>query len=225
MHGVAPPDPQSLRVRPPVLEGDLVQRAGRIDRIGTEFDLLHLHSFFPEPDLEDLLRLVATLQSKIEAIDDQGLHDASVLGETPHPRAFNEVKRIEAEDASILDEEERSLELASSEGLRLQLQQAMQQGYDQQMEELPDGIHSVRTVRGDRGIFFCFEAHPDSPEQTTIRTLIGQRAIQAGVSRERVLSVLQFLNEPMARFAQRHLRQSYQAFTGTDDIIWHWLTS
>ena len=269
----------------------LVQRAGRIDRIGTEFDLLHLHNFFPESDLEDLLRLVATLQSKIEAIDDQGLHDASVLGETPHPRAFNEVKRIEAEDATIMDEEERSLELASSEGLRLQLQQAMQQGYDQQMEELPDGIHSVRTVRGDRGIFFCFEAHPDSPErrramwiywdhhrrsfddnlyriaqliacspeeprgvtedsvydllpkaiefltdsskrtvasqearhkvtpeQTAIRNLIGHRAIQAGVGRERVLSVLQFLNQPMARFAQRHLRQSYQAFAQTDDI-------
>ena len=57
-----------------------------------------------------------------------------------------------------------------------------------------------------------------TPEQTTIRTLIGQRAIQAGVSRERVLSVLQFPNEPMARFAQRHLRQSYQAFTQTDDV-------
>lgn len=157
------------------------------------------------------------------------------------------------------------------------------------MEQLPDGIHSVRTVRGDRGVLFRFEAHVDSPERRRAmwicwdhhrrsfddnlyrigqliacspeeprgatedsvydllpraiefltdsskrtvasqgarhkvtseqtRTLIAQRAIQAGVGRERVLSVLRFINEPMARFAQRHLRQSCQASAQTDDV-------
>ena len=82
---------------------------------------------------------------------------------------------------------------------------------------LPKAIEFL-TDSSKRAVASREARHKVTPEQTAIRTLIGQRAVQAGLTRERVLSVLQFLNEPMARFAQRHLRQSYQAFTATDDI-------
>lgn len=141
----------------------LVQRIGRIDRIGTPFDILHVHNFFPEARLDDLLGLVATLTDKIQTIDDQGLHDASVLGETPHPRAFNQIKRVENEDADVIDEEADAVELASAETLRLQLQEALQQQQAKAIEDLPDGIHSAREKQDERGIFFCFETHPDDP--------------------------------------------------------------
>ena len=142
----------------------LVQRAGRIDRIGTEFDTLHLWNFFPDAKLEELLQLVETLQGKLQVIDAQGLHDASVLGETPHPRAFNLIERVKDEDASVLDEEEKAAELATSEGLRMHLRKAMESGLGEQVEELPDGIHSSKQVHDEAGIFFCFEAHPDDSE-------------------------------------------------------------
>jgi len=143
----------------------LVQRSGRIDRIGTPYDVLHIHNFFPEQDLEDLLGLVQRLQAKIEAIDTQGLHDVSVLGEVPHPRAFNTIRRIEDGDASVMDEEERSAELASSEGLRAQLRRAMERGHRDRVDRLPDGIHSCRAIGGERGIFLYFQAHPDDAER------------------------------------------------------------
>jgi hypothetical protein len=100
---------------------------------------------------------VETLQSKIEAIDAQGLHDASVLGETPHPRAFNHIERIHDGDATVLDEEEREAELVSSEEMRLQLQKALEEGAEEIVKRLPDGIHSIRELPKARGIFFCFE--------------------------------------------------------------------
>src|SRR5271166_6280812 len=39
----------------------MVQRAGRIDRIGTQFDTLFIHNFFPDEGLERLLGLVQSL--------------------------------------------------------------------------------------------------------------------------------------------------------------------
>jgi hypothetical protein len=59
----------------------LIQRAGRIDRIGTDFDTLFIHNFFPDAGLERLLGLVQSLQTKIRQIDDVVGLDASVLGE------------------------------------------------------------------------------------------------------------------------------------------------
>jgi len=74
----------------------MVQRAGRIDRIGTEFEQLWISNMFPDQGLERLLGLVESLNLKIADIDRAGFLDASVLGgdspseefqhASPHPR-------------------------------------------------------------------------------------------------------------------------------------------
>lgn len=56
----------------------MVQRAGRVDRIGTEFETLFIYNMFPDAGLERLLGLVESLSSKIAAIDQAGFLDASV---------------------------------------------------------------------------------------------------------------------------------------------------
>jgi hypothetical protein len=128
-----------------------VQRAGRIDRIGTEFDLLHLHNLFPERGLERLLKLVESLQARIAYIDDLGMLDASVLGEEVHPRAFNALKRIEAEDGSAMAEEGHSMELASNEYMLKLLVQVreLRQAYQayQQSQELPPLVEACTRMR------------------------------------------------------------------------------
>jgi superfamily II DNA or RNA helicase len=92
----------------------MVQRAGRIDRIGTDFETLWIYNMFPDQGLERLLRLVESLSLKIADIDQAGFLDASVLGETVHPRNFNTLRRISEEDGSVIEEEEQFTELASS---------------------------------------------------------------------------------------------------------------
>lgn len=138
----------------------MVQRAGRIDRIGSEFDTILIHNLFPEAGLDRLLGLVKSLSLKIQSIDQIGFLDASVLGEVVHPRNFNSLKRIREEDGSVIDEQERFMELASSEFLLQELRGLLQSGAQEMLEALPDGIHSGLRKSGSRGLFFYFTA-PD----------------------------------------------------------------
>lgn len=138
----------------------MVQRAGRIDRIGSPFDELLIFNMFPDEGLESLLRLVQRLSDRIDAIDRSGFLDASVLGEVVHPQNFNTLRRIAAEDESVLDEEEQLSDLASSEHLQRQLQAYLAAGGREHLATLPDGIHSGLARRGARGIFFYFQGRP-----------------------------------------------------------------
>jgi ERCC4-related helicase len=136
----------------------MIQRAGRIDRIGTTFDTLWILNMFPDDGLERLLGLVASLTQKIAAIDRSGLLDASVLGEIAHPQNFNTLHRIEEEDGNVVEEQEQFAELASSEFLLQHLKELLNRGMRQELEELPDGIHSGLLRDRARGIFFYFVA-------------------------------------------------------------------
>jgi superfamily II DNA or RNA helicase len=135
----------------------MVQRAGRIDRIGSPFETLCVYNVFPERGLERLLQLVSSLQQKITTIDQFGMLETSVLGEVVHPRTFNHLQRIADEDESVMDELQAESELASSEFLLASLQDALASG-EWDLEALPDGIHSGRERDDTRGLFFYFTA-------------------------------------------------------------------
>jgi superfamily II DNA/RNA helicase len=131
----------------------MVQRAGRIDRIGTDFETLWIDNMFPDQGLERLLGLVESLSRKIADIDQAGFLDASVLGETVHPRDFNTLRRIRDEDGSVIEEEEQFTELASNEFLVQQLRALLDAGGREMLESLPDGIHSGLAKAGEGGVF------------------------------------------------------------------------
>ena len=134
----------------------MVQRAGRIDRIGSKHPVLWVHNMFPEAGLERLLGLVESLNRKISDIDLIGFLDASVLGETVHPRNFNTLRRIMDEDGTVIEEQEQFAELASNEFLLQQLRSLLDTGAREMLEELPDGIHSGLARDGEKGMFFYF---------------------------------------------------------------------
>lgn len=136
----------------------MIQRAGRIDRIGSGFDVLWIMNMFPDDGLEKLLGLVESLAQKIAAIDRSGLLDASILGEAVHPQNFNTLRRIAAEDGSVIAEQEQFAELVSSEFLLQNLKGLLNRGMRKSLEELPDGIHSGLYRQHARGVFFAFSA-------------------------------------------------------------------
>ncbi|MFQ5593612.1 MAG: helicase-related protein [Anaerolineae bacterium] len=140
----------------------MVQRAGRIDRLGSEFDVLTIYNMFPEEALEDLLGLVRRLTAKIDTINQTGFLDASVLGEVVTPRDFNTLRRIAGEDNTVIDEQESFLELASSEAMLAELQRVLATEAQEWVTDLDDGIHSGLQRDYARGVFFYFKApHPD----------------------------------------------------------------
>lgn len=140
----------------------MVQRAGRIDRLGSSFETLTIYNLFPDRALEALLGLVKSLTSKIDIINQTGFLDASVLGEVVTPRDFNTLRRIADEDNSVIEEQESFLELASSEVLLAQLQKVLATEAQRWLTDLDDGIHSGLERRDARGMFFYFTApHPE----------------------------------------------------------------
>lgn len=139
----------------------MVQRAGRIDRIGTPFSTLWIYNMFPDEGLERLLGLVERLSDRIAAIDSTGFLDASVLGEAVHSRNFNTLRRIRDEDGAVIREEEELTELATGEFLLQRLRNVVDSGAKETLEALPDGIHSGLTKPGAKGAFFYFQARPE----------------------------------------------------------------
>ena len=140
----------------------MIQRAGRIDRIGTDFDTLFIRNCFPDAGLERLLGLVRSLRSKIETIDATVGLDASVLGEAINPKVFNTLKRIEGEDETVIDEEEAEAELATDEGLVRHLAEYMRVSGNELLKTLPDGIHSGLHKRDHKGVFLYYQRRGQS---------------------------------------------------------------
>ncbi|WP_204103808.1 MULTISPECIES: helicase-related protein [Spirulina sp. CCY15215] len=147
----------------------MIQRAGRIDRLGTEYENLSIYNCFPEEGLERLLGLVARLQQRIADIDRNVGLDASVLGEEISERSLEELLKLkqassEAEKQAILAELEQLSDLVSLDEMRFPLTEFMQRVGREQVQEIPMGIHSRRQLQIDHpdcragGIFLAFRA-------------------------------------------------------------------
>ncbi len=143
----------------------MIQRAGRIDRLGTNYQKLFIYNCFPEEGLEELLGLVARLQKRIADINEMVGLDGSVLGEVISEKSLEELRRLkqaetDAEKAAILEELEQAADLVSLDEMRFPLLEFLQQVGKEAAEEIPLGIHSTRTdfSKDLDGVFLAFRA-------------------------------------------------------------------
>ncbi|HID11274.1 MAG TPA: hypothetical protein EYP17_08250, partial [Candidatus Latescibacteria bacterium] len=136
----------------------MVQRIGRLDRIGSPHEVVHVYNFFPEEELEELLGLLGRLYEKLNAINRTVGLDASVLGETPNPMDFNILRRVSQEDGSALEELEVESELTLGEFLRQDLLRFLKELGEEQLKRIPPGVGTARGSSGDvpRGLFAAF---------------------------------------------------------------------
>ncbi|MEK7472883.1 MAG: helicase-related protein [Patescibacteria group bacterium] len=137
----------------------MIQRAGRIDRIGTPFKEIIIYNFYPEDELESLLDLVETLQKKIMMINDTIGLDASVLGEQINPKVFGIIRDLKSEEEETKDKTMELLEAEQFGGGELFFQPLKNFGLDKLpafADGLPHGIQSG-LKKGYRGIFFYFQ--------------------------------------------------------------------
>lgn len=131
----------------------MIQRAGRIDRIGSDWDWAHIYNFFPEDKLDALLKLVERLYEKLDAIKRTVGLDASTLGETVDPKEFNAIRRIQAQDSSILDELEQDSELTVGEFVKQELLDFLKQIGEERVKRIPLGVGSGMKREGQHGLF------------------------------------------------------------------------
>ena len=133
----------------------MIQRAGRIDRLFSPHERVYFYNVMPEKGLEDLLKLVKRLSSRVKAIDATLGLDASVLGEVIEEKALDDLMRIRqggSEADAVYREGERKAEFDDAlDQLRDYIELVKSMG-TADVRSLPDGIHSIREA-DEAGVF------------------------------------------------------------------------
>jgi ERCC4-related helicase len=73
----------------------MIQRNGRINRLGGKHKEVHIHNLCPANEIETYLKLEARLKKKIEIIKASVGTDQSILGEKDNPIEFNDEDNLE----------------------------------------------------------------------------------------------------------------------------------
>jgi superfamily II DNA or RNA helicase len=138
----------------------MIQRAGRIDRIGSPYKEIYVYNFFPEDELEELLKLVEILQGKIISIDEAVGLDESVLGEEIHPKVFGIIRRIKEKDERVFAELERDI-FGGGELFYQPLKDFLKNKGIEELEKIPNGVFSGLKKDKSSGIFFYYKYGED----------------------------------------------------------------
>lgn len=140
----------------------VVQRNGRVIRLKSDHETVHLTTVLAEPgDLEAVLRLEATIRRKIHAASVYGMESEVIEGIEVGLRSY--AARLEAGDESLLDDEasDEHAGTFSGEELRATLLRAMSEGELDRLRSLPWGIGAAFRQGangpsvGSPGIFFA----------------------------------------------------------------------
>ena len=138
----------------------MIQRAGRIDRIGSPYQKIFIYNFFPEDELEALLKLVEILQEKIIDIDKSIGLDQTVLGEEIHPKVFGIIRKIKDKDNRVFAELERDA-FGGGESFYQPLKDFFKSKSIEELEKIPYGVFSGLKRGKISAIFFYYKYEND----------------------------------------------------------------
>ena len=121
----------------------LIQRFGRVDRIGTEHDVIHLHNMWPDTAVDAELSLTERLGNRIQSFHDLIGLDSKLLSESERLNAKG-MYRIYA-DKKLPEQDDALDEVAANQRAVALLQRIQRDDPElwQTVEALPDGIRSA----------------------------------------------------------------------------------
>ncbi len=150
----------------------LVQRHGRIDRIGSKHREVFLRCVFPDERLDELLRLEERLNHKIAQVAasvgvGQVIPDQKRQLELNFTETRAEIERLRAEDATIFVQAGTELDAQSGEEFRAELRRALQDpDIARTVKGLPWGTGSGMSSAADAaGYVFCVRVGDDPKPQ------------------------------------------------------------
>ncbi len=134
----------------------LIQRFGRIDRIGSEFEHICGYNFLPESELERNLGLRQKLQRRIQEIHDTIGEDAAILdpSERINEQSFYAIYQEHSVDRGDDEGEQRLVDLNEAQEIIRQLRQDDPQTYEQ-ITRLRDGIRCGRRGEPPGVVVLC----------------------------------------------------------------------
>ncbi|HWR57354.1 MAG TPA: helicase-related protein [Thermodesulfovibrionales bacterium] len=135
----------------------LIQRFGRIDRIGSEHTVIYGFNFLPETGIDKNLGLKERLRNRIQEIHDTIGEDSAILDrtETLNEEAMYAIYEKQGGQLSMFEDEgEALLDLNEAEEILRQLRKENPAEYDR-IAALRDGIRSAKPS-GHKGLYvFC----------------------------------------------------------------------
>ncbi|MFH0988930.1 MAG: helicase-related protein [bacterium] len=133
----------------------LIQRFGRIDRIGSENLVVWGYNFLPETGIDKNLGLKQTLHNRIQEIHDTIGEDAQILDKTEqlNEEAMYAIYEKRGDQLSLFEDEEgEMLDLNEAEEIMRQLRKENPSEYER-ISNLRDGIRTAKKTMSTKGTF------------------------------------------------------------------------
>lgn len=160
----------------------LIQRVGRVDRIGSKHEYIHVYNFLPDPKIEQHLRLEEIVRSKINEIHKVIGEDHSVLVQTEKLNE-NDMYVIYKNDISILDREDGNpLEPTEFEQLLTNIRINNTVLWDE-LRKIPNGVRSSKNPRSGKLLLACSVGSAHAGTITKYYTIDHKKNIKAIDSR------------------------------------------
>ena len=134
----------------------LIQRFGRIDRIGSEHDEIYGFNFLPETGIERNLGLREKLRFRIQDIHDTIGEDAAILdkSEQLNPDAMYAIYEQKGDQLSLFDDDEELMDLNEAEEMLRQLRRDDPEEFER-IANLRDGIRAAMPKSSRGAYLFC----------------------------------------------------------------------
>lgn len=139
----------------------LVQRHGRIDRIGSRFDDVYLRSVFPDDELERLLQLEERLHRKIKqaarTVGVGAILPGSEVTDQVFTQTRTEIDRVRSEDPNFFEDAGEGSGVLSGEEYRQVLRSSLEgREMDERIRRLSWGSGSgMKRSGAETGFVFC----------------------------------------------------------------------
>ena len=134
----------------------LIQRFGRIDRIGSEHDQIYGFNFLPETELDENLNLHEIVHNRIQEIHDTIGEDAEILDNTEELNSEAMYAIYEGDNAHLsgYEDDQGYLDINEAEEILRQLRDNDPIEYER-ITNLRDGIRAAKSKAGDHIFVFC----------------------------------------------------------------------
>ena len=134
----------------------LIQRFGRIDRIGSEHDQIYGFNFLPETELDRNLNLHEIVHNRIQEIHDTIGEDAEILDNTEELNSEAMYAIYEGDDSRLseYEGEQEYLDINEAEEILRQIRDNDPEEYSR-IANLRDGIRTAKNKDGKHTYVFC----------------------------------------------------------------------
>jgi hypothetical protein len=147
----------------------IVQRCGRIDRLGSKHKQIGLVSMLPPEDLDTHIGLLRRLDERFRRMHGLGLGDEEVTtlaGDRPG-QTLEQLRALYRDDNdNALDEIELAWTFGSTDYMRSPLTAFLQAAGAERLQSIPLGASSVKRLPRDwpygEGVFLCMAAPPSA---------------------------------------------------------------